>query len=213
MKHPERELDHIFLFVKDEAEAARMMQDAGLRVNYARQHPGQGTSNLCACLDDVFLELIWADGSAVSEESARISLGARCRGKGAPLGISWRGTPPTGCAAYAAPFLPTGVTIPVLAQSLSPEMPFIFQTPGGAPPVDRDPALVGERQQPRLERLGACTLWLEDPQACNLVTSTVPGIQVQIGAPRLQLTLLAPDGSVGQQIDWRFTMPSGDAAC
>lgn len=168
MTPAKRELDHIFLFVKNKAKAAQMLQDAGLRVNYGRQHPGQGTSNLCACLDDMFIELIWADGTDISAESDRISLGARCRGEGAPLGISWRGISPKGCATYAAPFLPNGVSIPVLAESLSPAMPFIFQTPGGAPPIERDPDLVGNRQHPRLARMGTCTLWLQDRQAADL---------------------------------------------
>ena len=60
------ELDHLFLFVSSEATARQMMDDAGLRVNYSLSHPGQGTRNLCACLDDVFLELIWLDGSPIS---------------------------------------------------------------------------------------------------------------------------------------------------
>ncbi len=148
MPNPERTLDHIFLMVSGEEEAARMMEAAGLRVNYARRHPGQGTQNLCACLDDMFIELLWADGTEISEESERISLGARCRGQGSRLGVSWRGLAPEGCDAYAAPFLPEGVNIPVLSKSLRPDMPFVFQTPGGAPPVDRDPTLVGDRQQP-----------------------------------------------------------------
>lgn len=52
------ELDHLFLLVSDEQTAIAMMEDSGLRVNYRRVHPGQGTSNLCACLDDVFIELL-----------------------------------------------------------------------------------------------------------------------------------------------------------
>ena len=55
----EMELDHIFLFVRNEEPAQRMMADAGLRVNYTRHHPGQGTTNLCACLDDMFFELLF----------------------------------------------------------------------------------------------------------------------------------------------------------
>lgn len=205
----ERALDHLFLFVSGEDEARRMMSDAGLRVNYARQHPGQGTANICACLDDVFIELLWADGSAISEESERISLGARCRGQGSPLGVSWRGTPPDGCAAYAPAYLPKGVTIPVMAQSLAPAMPFVFQTPGGAPPIDRDPALVGDRQQPHFERLGRCEIVLERTEAVTLVTSVLPELDVKIGPSRLMLEVLRDDGSIGLEIDWSFHSFSG----
>ena len=63
------EVDHIFLFVSGEARAREMMEAARLRVNYSRAHPGQGTRNLCACLDDVFLELLWLDGSEILPES------------------------------------------------------------------------------------------------------------------------------------------------
>lgn len=202
MSATDRALDHIFLLVSGEGEARQMMADAGLRVNYARQHPGQGTSNVCACLDDMFIELLWADGTAISDEGERISLGARFRGNGSPLGVSWRGTPPGGCAAYAPPYLPDGVTIPVMARSLEADMPFVFQTPGGLPPKDRDPALVGARQLPELERLGRCTIYQEDPAAVALIHAALPALDVRIGPPHLVLNLLRPDGVAGVTIDW-----------
>ncbi len=88
------ELDHIFLIVRDETQAHSMMDQAGLRVNYSRVHPGQGTRNICACLDDVFIELLWSDGSEVSPETRQVTLDDRCNGRGSPLGVSWRGTSP-----------------------------------------------------------------------------------------------------------------------
>jgi len=112
------ELDHLFVFVPNEAVAQDMMDAAGLVVNYSRQHAGQGTRNLCACLDDIFLELLWLDGTEVAPEAARIGLYARGRGEGSPLGVAWRGPAPLPTEPYAAPFLPDGATIAVAAASL-----------------------------------------------------------------------------------------------
>ncbi len=204
MGETDRELDHLFLVVESESRARAMMDAAGLRVNYARAHPGQGTRNLCACLDDAFVELIWADGSAVSPESERVTLGARLRGSGSPLGLSWRGASPPDCIGYAAPFLPDGVTIPVLHESLDPALPFVFRTPGGKPPAARDPALVGTRQHPDLARVARLALRLDSDAAVALVSRVLPQVETTRGEPGLSLELAASDGRIARRIDWAF---------
>lgn len=209
MRGPVRkaELDHLFLFVPNETTARSMMDAAGLRVNYSRAHPGQGTRNLCACLDDVFLELLWLDGSEISAETERITLGARARGEGSPVGVSWRSTAvfqndQNGTVPYTAPFLPTGITIPVAALSLDPSLPFVFQTPGGTPPIDRTDGLVGTRQAPELATMGSCNLRLPDPAAASTLMSPFENITVSKGTPALQIELLRPDGTVGRSVEW-----------
>ncbi len=202
------ELDHLFLFVSSEATARQMMDDAGLRVNYSRSHPGQGTRNLCACLDDVFLELIWLDGSPISPASEHISLGLRGRGKGSPIGVSWRGASPwddmkDAIAPYNAPFLPTGVHIPVAKQSLDPNVPFVFKTPGGIPPSKRTDGLVGDRQIPHLSVLGDCEISVPNPISVASLLNPFKGVKVKKGAPVLRLTLLRSDGAVGQKLEWK----------
>lgn len=176
------ELDHIFLFVRDEDTARSMMDSAKLRVNYERVNPGQGTRNLCACLDDIFLELLWLDGTPVSEETERISLARRGRGDGSPIGISWRGPSPYErngeIEAYHAPFLPSGVSIPVARASLDPALPFVFRSPGGTAPIARTGCLVGTRQAPELSTLGSCTVRSPDPQPMSEFLSPFEQISV-----------------------------------
>ncbi|MEM9107448.1 MAG: VOC family protein, partial [Pseudomonadota bacterium] len=158
------ELDHVFLFVESRTVAEKMMDEAGLRANYSRSHPGQGTTNLCACLDDVFLELLWLDGSVMSEESERVSLGKRGRGEGMPVGIAWRGDCPLKTDQYAAPFMPIGKGIPFARASNSLSVPFVFETPGGVPPILREDDLAGERQRPLYTTLLSCLVRLQEPE-------------------------------------------------
>lgn len=205
------ELDHLFLFVPDEETAQSMMARAGLRVNYARAHPGQGTRNLCACLDDVFLELLWLDGSPISDESERITLGLRGRGTGSPLGISWRGLSPfeedaSGVEPYRAPFLPSGASIPVARASLDPSVPFVFRTPGGVPPIERTDGLAGDRQAPDLTTLAKCTVFVQNPEIAREVLAPFDRLTIDKGAPGFRLHALRPDGVIGRTIDW-FTGP------
>lgn len=202
------ELDHLFLFVSSEATARRMMDEAGLRINYSRSHTGQGTRNFCACLEDVFLELIWLDCTPISPASEHITLGIRGRGKGSPIGVSWRGTSPSddiehSTVPYNAPFLPTGVHIPVAKESLDPNMPFVFKTPGGIPPSKRTDGLVGERQMPHLAVLGDCEISVPNPCAVHSLLNPFKGIRVKKGDPTLHLSLLRLDGSVGCRLEWK----------
>lgn len=197
------ELDHLFLIVPNEAAAKSMMANANLRVNYSRVHPGQGTCNMCACLDDVFLELLWFDGSAINEEAERITLGARGRGEGCPIGISWRGASPfEDDEPYYAPFLPPGVSIPVARASLDRHLPFVFRTPGGTPPIERTKELVGDRQSPDLATLGQCTVSLPDPGAAQDLLAPFDRLTIEKGPPGFQLDLLRSDGSVGRTVSW-----------
>jgi len=197
------ELDHIFFFVPGEAHARASMARVGLRINYSRKHPGQGTQNVCACLDDAFLELLWLDGSPMSPESEAIGLGARGRGLALPLGIAWRGQAPYETLPYAAPFLPDGITIPVARESLDPAMPLVFASPGGAAPVDRTDRLVGERQQPELATLARCRLRM--PQAARAAALLAPFRRFDLheGPLRLEFDLADAAGRVARTVVWK----------
>ncbi len=201
------ELDHLFLFVADERTARKMMEEAGLAVNYSRRHPGQGTTNLCACLDDMFLELLWLDGSQMSAESERIGLGRRGRGEGSPIGIAWRGEAAIQTEPYAAPFLPEGVSIPVALASRDVAVPFVFQSPGGTRPIDRTDGLVGDRQRPELATLGRCTLSVPEFDATAALLAGFSGIDVRQGEPRIEIDVLNASKRVVRQIEWKAAWP------
>jgi Glyoxalase-like domain len=196
------ELDHIFLIVSDEQNARALMDSAGLRVNYTRIHEGQGTRNLCACLDDMFLELLWLDGSAIHAETERISLASRGRGLGSPIGISWRGICDLEQVHYAAPFLPSGVSIPVARASLDPALPFVFRTPGGIRPIDRTDGLVGDRQSPYLTVLGHCEIIVPNPEVVAALLKGFDHVSVSNGEPSLHIQLLNSQGEVGREFTW-----------
>jgi Glyoxalase-like domain len=200
------ELDHLFLFKPSELCAREMMTKAGLRVNYTRTHKGQGTRNLCACLDDIFLELLWLDGSDILTQCNQITLAARGRGEGSPIGVSWRGQCELDCIEYAAPFLPAGVTIPVARASLDAELPFVFRTPGGTRPIDRTDDLVGNRQSPHLTVLGHCEILVPNPEPVVQLLETFDRVTVREGAPSLTLTLLDANGRVGREITWKTAL-------
>ncbi|MBU2582921.1 MAG: VOC family protein [Alphaproteobacteria bacterium] len=196
------ELDHIFLFVQDETTARRMMAEAGLRVNYSRTHTGQGTSNVCACLDDMYLELLWLDGTPIDDQAERMTLGDRGRGRGCPIGVSWRGKSGLECECYAAPFLPRGATIPVARASLDINLPFVFQSPGGMRPLDRNDGLVGQRQVPALATLGHCELRVPNLQSASKLLSAFQNISVVEGEYGLRIELLTSDGTIDRRIKW-----------
>ena len=190
------------MVVPNEAAARQRMAADGLRINYARAHPGQGTANVCACLDDVFLELLWFDGSPISDETMRIGLGGRANA-GSPFGIAWRGEPTLDVDRYAAPFLDDERTLPVWSGSAAVANPFIFGSPGGVAPARRTDGLPGERQRPELVSLGSCVLRHPELDAIREAIDPIEGIELERGQPALRMTLLRPDGTPGRDIVWR----------
>lgn len=196
------ELDHIFLFVEDEAIAREMMRQAGLRVNYSRTHPGQGTRNFCACLDDMYFELLWLDGSPIAGPSEDIGLGARGRGDGSPIGLAWRGEMELECIPYAAPFLPPDMRIPVAKTSLDKTLPFCFQSPCGVAPINGDRNLVGQRQRPSYARLKDVIIRQPSGNQPPAFMHSFDRVRFAVGEPSIEATLSAPSGSATHQFVW-----------
>jgi hypothetical protein len=150
-------LDHVFVFV-DAADAGpggrirSLLEAAGLVPSFTRRHTGQGTANVCYCFDDAYLELLFVvDANEIAApEIARTGLATRAdwRATGAsPFGIALRGAPmpfPTWDYRFAA--LPPGFAIPVAVDSDDPRVPFLFGSPGTAPPTEWTDGRAGERQ-------------------------------------------------------------------
>lgn len=171
------ELDHIFLIVPDRDAARRMLDDAGLVANYSRHHTGQGTSNLCACLDDMYIELLWFDGSPISSETENISLALRQPSdSNCQIGVSWRGDCNVDKINYMAPF---GLTVPVLRASQNPALPFVFQSPGTKPPDEQSDPRYAERQYPRFSSLKICRIGLEVRSGIDVILNNFTKIEVE----------------------------------
>jgi len=168
------ELDHVVMFVESEEKARAKALEAGLKINASRSHKGQGTSNICAFLDDMFIEFIWLDGTPICQESERVTIGERGRGAGLPLGVSWRGDFSVECSPYRAPYLPDGVSIPVLQASLDIAMPLVFGSPFGVPPAERTGDRFAIRQLPNVTALHNIKIGLKNPDP---VSGALNGIE------------------------------------
>ncbi len=147
-------LCHVFVFVEPEAPEARQLDDLGLCESCRRDHPGQGTANVCYCFDNAYLELLWVtDQAAVSSPIiSRTGLAERAdwRNNGAnAFGIALRGDNPAPYPTwdYTPPYLPDGVSIPVALSSDDPTQPLLFMSPGNARPDQWKDGRAGERQR------------------------------------------------------------------
>ncbi|MBK8099318.1 MAG: hypothetical protein IPK26_19585 [Planctomycetes bacterium] len=135
-------LDHVYVFCQSGAPEQQGLLDAGLRVGRARNHPGQGTANVCFFFADLMLELIWLRdlAEARSPGVARLELEERAawrHRRTSPFGIALRCTEASGqlpfaSAPYAAPYLPPGVTMPIAVNPAGAREPMLFALPPGA---------------------------------------------------------------------------------
>jgi len=152
----ELELDHIFVFV-DAAETKpgggvfERLAAFGLEPSFARRHVGQGTANLCYALDNAYLELLFVadEGELKASSLNRAGFAARAawRQTGAsPFGMACRGTLPGKSWVYCNPDFPPGVSIAISRESDDPAMPFVFSSPGKAPPFGWTDGRAGRRQ-------------------------------------------------------------------
>lgn len=139
------QLDHIFFFIEPDGAEIGLLKDLGLRETYRREHPGQGTANVCFAFENGFLELLWITNPAEAASAAILRTGLLARSKWrtdgtCPFGIAWRGggeTIPTW--PFEPPYLPTGVSIPVAIDGDDPHQPMMFTFPGTVVPTEWEP--------------------------------------------------------------------------
>jgi hypothetical protein len=110
-------LDHVYAFCRPGAPEAARLEAAGLRIGVRREHPGQGTANVCFCFQDSYLELIWITDVA-DAAAAALALPERSRWRestASPFGICLRpagdpaAAPPFAAVDYAPAYLPPGM--------------------------------------------------------------------------------------------------------
>lgn len=151
------ELDHLFVFVgpQDAAPggvAFEALKAVGLEPSFTRRHVGQGTANVCYAFDNAYLELLHVvDGEELNASPlGRAAFAARAgwRETGAsPFGIAARsGALPGDSWTYRNPDFPPGISIAVSAESDDAAMPFVFSSPGKAPPSEWSDGRAGARQ-------------------------------------------------------------------
>jgi hypothetical protein len=138
------EIDHLFVFVEPPKEGdtpaeARLLETAGFVESYRRNHPGQGTTNICYCFDNAYLELLWVNDTAdvtspLIRDTKLFERSQWRETKTSPFGIALRPEITFDTWDYRPPYLPPGMSIPVTTTSLDPRQPFIFTSPGGRRP-------------------------------------------------------------------------------
>jgi hypothetical protein len=178
------QLDHIFYFVENEAQAEAWVSSLGLVESYRRQHPGQGTENICCCFNNAYLEFLWVNNAdeVTSPQTAPLGFAARSAWShlgAAPMGLALRQandeTLPFETWNYCPDYLPYGTAIAMATDSDDTRQPLIFVPPMGARPdqwaIDRAVPLneailkrvellipVGIEPSPNLQHLGASGL-------------------------------------------------------
>jgi hypothetical protein len=202
------ELDHIFIFIEPNGPEIGQLKALGLQETYRREHPGQGTANVCFAFENAFLELLWITDpiEAASAAITRTGLLARSQWRTdgtCPFGIAWRGggeAIPTW--SFEPPYLPAGVSIPVAIDGDDPYQPMMFTFPGTVPPVDWVPERHGGFQHTGgftvIEGLDLCVMdsVAPSPALLALAADMKPPLKLRMGSQySFHLTLGRLDGT------------------
>jgi Glyoxalase-like domain len=201
-------LDHVFVFCRPGAPEAARLEAAGLRVGVRREHPGQGTANVCFCFADCYLEFIWiADADAAYASPLALADRARWRDlPTSPFGICLR---PTGNAPatpfpsfdYAPAFLPAGMPpIRVAANARGAAEPLLFALHRDYAP----PAVPHVLAQSRLRRARCTVPGLASDSPLRALQ--IPAFTVEDGAQH-HLELAFDASTSGATVDLRPELP------
>lgn len=133
-------VDHVFLAVSRGGLEVEPLVEAGFTEGPPNVHYGQGTACRRFFFDNAYLEFVWLENRAEASSSvvSRTGLGARL-GEGfglSRIGICVRlspdlSDPPVSTWAYRPPYLPSGLAIPMAANSTNLEEPLLFFLPTG----------------------------------------------------------------------------------
>ena len=139
-------IDHVFVLRKHGDPLPPAVREHRLTEQYRREHPGQGTANVCFAFDNFYLELLWIHDvtEAASTGIRRIGLLERSRWMtdgGCPFGIAWRGgdegrTLAVPCWDFRPPYLPPDRAIRVAVDSDDTRQPMLFESPGHSSPLE-----------------------------------------------------------------------------
>ena len=84
-------------------------------------------------------------------------------------------------------------------------LPFVFESPGGEPPVRRGDGLAGERQWPAYTTLLSCRIQMPEPGRTRQLLAGFEKISVDSGAEnRMEFRLQGRAGHADKTIVWIF---------
>lgn len=200
-------LDHVFVAVDPESVAPRRLEAAGFALAPPREHPGQGTANVCLRLDGGYLELLWARDTAELATPAvhAIGLGRRLdwRLTGAsPFGLLLRGAegaaPPFPTVPYRAPFGDGRFVFQVADEPVEAGMPLVAILPpdlpshGGGTTHPNGVSRFGAVGLDLPRRESAALAWMERAGLVTVRETAAPGMTLTLGDSGVALDL-APD--------------------
>lgn len=203
-------IDHFYVLTEPGAAIRERLVAHGLLPGLERDHPGQGTRNVCFSFADSYLELLWIDDedAAASEPSRALQLPERSRWRttgASPFGICLRGPQPAPFEHwhYRPDYLPAGMSIAIADASRAPSQPMLFQIERTFEPFGPPHAC----SRHRVQQLEVVCPGLPDDSP--LRSLHVPGLAITKGdAPRMTVMLRDADGgTTGQQLDLRPELP------
>jgi hypothetical protein len=134
------------MLVEADGPEVKNLASLGLVETYRRTHSGQGTQNVCYCLDNLLLELLWVNDREAARSDAIKRSGiydrSMWRTNGTcPFGIAWRQFPPGPASTlptwdFKPHYLPEGMSISVATDSDDLRQPMMFGSPGATPPIE-----------------------------------------------------------------------------
>lgn len=150
------EISHIFVLAR--LGDAETLAHAGLVESYRRTHAGQGTSNVCYCFDNAFIELLFVDDEVALARDGPTGLSdrARLRSAASPFGIAIRSETelPFPTWSYRPSYLPEGAEVLVDQGAQEIGQPFIFRPPNDQRPDQWTGPREADCQWPSRNRVG-----------------------------------------------------------
>ncbi|HEX5053613.1 MAG TPA: VOC family protein [Planctomycetota bacterium] len=202
-------IDHVFVFCGRGAPEQQLLVAKGLRVGVQRQHPGQGTANVCFGFANAYLELLWLDSEAEARLPMVRPLGLQERARwretnASPFGVCVRpvspgAVPPFVQWDYRPAYLPPGLTIQMACNSGVLGEPMLFAVDRPFQPFDTGHGMAGAQ-------LAQTTITVPDLAPMSLLREVaVPGLSIQAGPePLMELSFEHGGGAV---LDLRPQLP------
>ena len=133
------EIDHIFIFSKNDGKEADKLVEFGLTEGSNRIHPGQGTTNRKFYFENFFLEVLWVidENEIRSDLTSKTKLWERSqfdKNQFSPFGLCLVNFKLTDklfeqSEIYQPNYFPKGMSIDIITNENNPNLPWTFRLP------------------------------------------------------------------------------------
>lgn len=202
-------IDHVFVFCDRQAPEQSLFTAKGLQIGVRREHPGQGTANVCFGFANAYLELLWLHDEAGARHPMVKPLGLQERARwretnASPFGICVRPettgeAPPFVSWDYRPAYLPPDLAIHMACNSGVVGEPLLFA-------IDRPFQPFGVTHPFAAARLVQATVTVKDLAPMSLLREiAVPGLTIEAGSEPLMELVFEPRR--GEVLDLRPQLP------